>query len=124
MDSDSILDTIKKLVGLDKNYGAFDMDLIVAINGVFMILNQLGVGPNKSFSIAGPNETWNDFSLDIDSMQLVKNDIYLRTRLLFDPPDTGVLHEAMERQIAEFEWRLKIQAEDRDFGDNSSIDNG
>lgn len=109
--SESILNTIKKLVGVDKDYGAFDMDLIVAINGAFMILDQLGVGPENPFSIKGEEETWTDFSSDIGSLELVKNDIYLRARLLFDPPSTGVLHEAMERQISEFEWRLMIQAD-------------
>lgn len=110
---DGILDTIKKLIGLDKDYGAFDVDLIVAINGAFMILNQLGVGPDKPFSITGADETWSDFSTTISDMELVKNDVYLRVRLLFDPPNTGVLHEAMERQIAEFEWRLMVQSDSR-----------
>lgn len=109
--SESILNTIKKLVGIDKDYGAFDVDLIVAINGAFMILNQLGVGPEKPFSITSEKEVWTDFSTDISNLELVKNDIYLRTRLLFDPPSTGVLHEAMERQISEFECRLMIQAD-------------
>lgn len=108
---DSILLTIKKLIGLDQDYNAFDQDLIVSINGAFMILNQLGVGPLKPFMIFGANESWSDFSSDIDYVNLVKNYVYLRARLLFDPPNTGVLHEAMERQVTEFEWRLKIQAE-------------
>lgn len=108
--STSVLDTIKKLVGVDKDYGAFDADLLVAINGAFMILNQLGVGPEHPFSIDNAEATWLDFSSDMSMMELVKNYIYLRVRLLFDPPSTGVLHEAMERQISEFEWRLTVQA--------------
>lgn len=107
---DSILNTIKKLVGLDKDYGAFDIDLIVAINSAFMILNQLGVGPLRPFSIKGSDETWEQFSRNIEFIELVKSYIYLRTRLVFDPPSTGVLHEAIERQISEFEWRLMVQA--------------
>ena len=118
--SESILSTIKKLVGIDKDYGAFDIDLVVAINGAFMILNQLGVGPDKPFSITGAEETWNDFSSEIKEIELVKNDIYLRARLLFDPPSTGVLHEAMERQISEFEWRLKVQADSWIYEDTGS----
>lgn len=106
----SILNTIKKLVGVEKDYDAFDTDILVAINGAFMILNQLGVGPEHSFSIDNDEPTWADFSSDISMMELVKNYIYLRVRLLFDPPSTGVLHEAMERQISEFEWRLTVQA--------------
>lgn len=108
---DSILDSIKKMIGVDKDYGAFDVDLIIAINGVFTILNQLGVGPEKEFSITGPEETWLDFFGVTDAINLVKPYMYLKVKLTFDPPNTGVLHEAMERQISEFEWRLAIQAD-------------
>lgn len=110
MCDDSVLLTIKKLIGMDVDYNAFETDLIVAINGSFMILNQLGVGPDEPFSITGTVETWNDFSDRIGQIELVKNYVYLRTRLLFDPPSTGVLHEAIERQISEFEFRLMTQA--------------
>lgn len=109
--SDSILETVKKLVGIDKDYGIFDLDLIVAINSSFTILNQLGVGPDKPFSIKGSGEVWSDFFSDSEKIDLVKSYIYLRVRVLFDPPSTGVLHEAIERQISEFEWRLRIQAD-------------
>lgn len=108
---ESILDSIKKMIGVDKDYGAFDVDLIIAINGVFTILNQLGVGPKKEFSITGPDETWLDFFGVTDAINLVKPYMYLKVKLIFDPPSTGVLHEAMERQISEFEWRLAIQAD-------------
>lgn len=113
----SILETIKKLIGIDKDYGVFDIDLIVAINSSFMILNQLGVGPDKPFTIAGSEETWSDFFGDEEIFSLAKSYIYLRTRLLFDPPSSGVLHEAVERQISEFEWRMHVQA---DYNDNTS----
>lgn len=112
---DSILKTIKKLIGLDESYTVFDMDLIVAINSEFMILNQLGVGPPTPFSITGEDETWSSFSSDINLIQLVKTAVYLRTRLVFDPPSTGVLHEAIERQITEYEWRLGVQASRTDL---------
>lgn len=108
---DSILQNIKKLVGIDENYNAFDLDLMIAINSAFSILNQLGVGPKKMFSISGPDETWNDFFSDDERIDLAKSYVYLKVRLLFDPPSTGVLHEAIERQISEFEWRLMIQAD-------------
>lgn len=111
-DQDSILNTIKKLIGIDVSYDVFDVDLISAINGSFMILNQLGVGPENPFFIEDASATWHDFSSDITRIQLVKEYIKLRTRLLFDPPSTGVLHEAIERQISEFEWRLMIQAKE------------
>lgn len=110
--SSSILETIKKLIGIDKDYGVFDIDLVVAINSSFTILNQLGVGPKKAFSISGPSETWDEFFSEEESIELAKSYAYLRARLLFDPPTTGVLHEAIERQISEFEWRLMIQAQE------------
>lgn len=111
---DSILQTIKKLIGIDENYNVFDMDLIVAINSSFMILNQLGVGPDKPFFIKGPSETWKDFFGDDEIFELAKSYIYLRAKLLFDPPSSGVLHEAIEREISEFEWRMHVQADYND----------
>lgn len=121
---ESILESMKKLIGIDKDYGAFDIDLIVAINGVFTILNQLGVGPEKEFSITGPDETWLDFFGVTDAIGLVKPYMYLKTKLIFDPPSTGVLHEAMERQIQEFEWRLTIQADPASKPDDEATPNG
>lgn len=108
---ESILTSVKKMLGITEEYEHFDNDLIMHINSVFMILNQIGVGPNKPYTITGSDETWNDFFLDTDPIELVKSYIYLKVRLIFDPPTTGVLHEAMERQITEFEWRLNVQAE-------------
>lgn len=108
---ESILDSIKKMIGVDKDYGAFDVDLIIAINGVFTILNQLGVGPEKEYSIAGPDETWLEFFGVTDAINLVKPYMYLKCKLIFDPPSSGVLNEALERQIAEYEWRIMIQAD-------------
>lgn len=107
----SILQSIKKLLGIEKDYESFDTDIIIDINSVFMILNQLGVGV-FGFTITGPDETWGDFlGDDLSYLQLVKTYTYLKVRLMFDPPSTGVLHEAMERQVKEFEWRLNVQAE-------------
>lgn len=115
--SNSILNTIKKLIGIDTDYNVFDMDIIVSINSSFMILNQLGIGPDKPFSIKGSDETWKDFFGDEEVFELAKSYIYLRTKLLFDPPSSGVLHEAVERQISEFEWRMHVQA---DYNDSTS----
>lgn len=113
----SILETIKKLIGIDKDYGVFDIDLIVSINSSFMILNQLGIGPDKPFSITDASATWKDFFGDEEVFALAKSYIYLRTKLLFDPPSSGVLHQAVERQISEFEWRMHVQA---DYNDSKS----
>lgn len=109
---DRILPSIKKMLGMDKDYNAFDMDVIIALNSALTIVYQLGVGPqDRPYVIRTGDETWSDFFNDSDSIELVKGYLYLRARLLFDPPSTGVLHEAMERQIKEYEWRLNVQAE-------------
>lgn len=108
---DSILTSVKKLLGIPADYDVFDADIIMHINSVFLVLAQLGVGPKTPFFIEGADEVWTDFTPDINKINLVKSYMYLKVRLLFDPPSTGVLHEAMERQISEFEWRLNVEAE-------------
>lgn len=108
---DSILTSVKKMLGIEPEYEHFDQDIIMHINSVLLILNQLGVGPSNPYLITGADETWNDFFVDSTPIELVKSYIYLKVRLIFDPPTTGVLHEAMERQVKEFEWRLNVQAE-------------
>lgn len=109
---DSILASVKKMLGIEKEYTHFDQDIVIHINGVFMILNQMGVGPETAFFITGYNEEWSDFTSDISKLLLVQSYMYLKVKLVFDPPSTGVLHEAMERQIQEFEWRLNVQGEE------------
>lgn len=109
---DSILNSVKKMLGIEEDYNHFNPDILIAINSTFTVLCQLGVGPDQEFSITGSVETWNDFFSVCDKpINLVKSYIYLKTKLLFDPPTTGVLHEAMERQIQEFEWRLNVADE-------------
>lgn len=110
---DSILLSIKKLLGIDRNENAFNQDIIIHINTVLSVLYQLGLG-KKSFFITGEKETWSellDSSSYKEDLELVKTFIYLRVRLLFDPPTSGVLREAMERQISELEWRINFQVE-------------
>lgn len=107
---ESILITIKKMLGVDDEYEHFDQDIIVNINTVFMILNQLGVGPKQGFVIRNKDTTWNDYVDDIN-IEAVRTYIYLRVRLLFDPPANSFLVEAIKSQISEIEWRLNVQAE-------------
>lgn len=108
---DSILDSIKAQLGLEPDYDAFDNEIVIHVNSVFLILNQLGVGPAYPFYITGRTETWDEFFGDNIPILLVKSYMYLKVKILFDPPNSGVLHEALERQIEEFEWRLNVQAE-------------
>ena len=108
---ENILDSIKKLLGIDEADLNFDQELIMHINSVFMVLNQLGIGPVGGFKISSNEEVWTDFvgtRLDLES---VKSYIYLKVRLLFDPPQNSFLVGAIEKQIEENEWRLQVQVE-------------
>lgn len=111
MGDTSILVDVKKMLGIMPDDTDFDTELILHINSVLNILSQLGVGPDQAYSIGSDEETWNDFLTDIPNLNLVKSYIYLKVKLVFDPPATGVLHEAMERQIQEFEWRLNVMVD-------------
>lgn len=111
---ESILTSIKKLLGIDEEYDHFDPDVIMHINSVFMILNQLGVGPTEGFRIAGEAETWVDFLGDNTSYEAVKSYIYHKVRLMFDPPESSSVIEATNRIISELEWRLNAVAESKE----------
>lgn len=111
MCDDSILGSVKSMLGLDQDYNAFDIDILTNINSTFLVLSQLGVGEKDHvFQITGYGEAWDDVA-SAKLIPLIKSYMYLKVRLLFDPPNTGVLHEAMERQIKEFEWRINVEAE-------------
>lgn len=109
---DSILTSIKKLLGIQEDYTHFDPEIIVHINSVFVILNQLGVGPDEVFSISDDTTTWNQFLTDGKEIKLVESYMYLRVRLLFDPPANSFLVNSIEKQIEEFEFRQLVQAEE------------
>ena len=110
--TDSILLSVKRMLGISSEDPAFDAEVTMPINSVFSILNQLGVGPTEGFMITGESETWDDFLIaDKLKLQMVKSYVYQKTKIIFDPPSTGVLNEALERQIKELEWRLYIQAD-------------
>ena len=108
---ESILISIKKLLGIPEDDESFDTDIITHINSVFMILNQLGVGPTRGFRIYNKEDIWDDYITDEVTAELVKSYIYLKVRLLFDPPSTSSVMESINRQISEFEWRLNISSE-------------
>ena len=112
---ESILTSIKKQLGIAKEYTHFDADIIMHINSVFMILTQLGVGPSDGFYIEDDSYEWTDFIEDPNKLQAVKTYIYLKVRLLFDPASLGsATLAAYERQIQELEWRLNVDAESRE----------
>lgn len=108
---DSILDSTKKILGLDPEYDVFDVDIISHINSAFFTLNQLGVGPAEGFMILDNTSTWAWFLDGQINLNAVKTYVYLRVRLLFDPPQTSFAISAMEKQIQELEWRLNVHRE-------------
>lgn len=120
---DSILKTIKKLLGISDEETHFDTDIIMHINSVFSILHQLGVGPDKSFSIQDDTATWDNFIEDDSNFNDVRTYIYLKVRLLFDPPASSSVMSAMERQISELEWRLNVEAFAKSVEEANNEDN-
>lgn len=109
---DSILISTKKILGLDFDYTAFDLDVITHINSAFSTLNQLGVGPVNGFFIEDDTAVWSDISdLPPNQLHMVKTYIQLKVRSVFDPPQAGYAITAMQEQIREFEWRLNILRE-------------
>ena len=107
----SILTSIKKLLGIEEGYTHFDSDIIIHINSAFATLNQLGVGPVTCFKIEDANTGWSSFVGERTDLENIKSYIYLKTRLIFDPPQNSFLVDAIKDQIKELEWRLYIQME-------------
>lgn len=113
---ESILTSIKKLLGIPKDYEQFDTDIIMHINSVFSILTQLGVGPESGFSISDDSAVWSDF-IDDSKIEFVKSYVHLRVRLLFDPPLGSAVIEVMNRMISELEWRIMVAVDPVDSSD-------
>lgn len=108
----SILEDVKKMIGPSASYDAFDTELIIHINSVFSILKQMGVGPqDETFKITGTSEEWNDFYEDGENLEMVKTYVYLKVRMIFDPPQSSSVSEAFNRQISELEWRLNVEVD-------------
>ena len=108
---DSILTSIKKLLGITEEYENFDQDIIMHINSAFMILNQLGVGPKSGFSISDKSSTWDEFIPESSNLEAVKTYIHLKVKLMFDPPISSTVIEAIKSQINELEWRLNVSVD-------------
>jgi hypothetical protein len=108
----SILNSTKKVLAIPDESTAFDDDIIMHINTAFSTLTQLGVGPTQGFMIEDESATWDEFIEDDLQFNAVKSYIYLRARLIFDPPMSSYLLDSMERQIKELEWRLNVHREE------------
>ena len=106
---DSILTSIKKLLGIDESYTQFDADIIMYINSVFLSLQELGVGPSDGFQIADATDEWSEFIPDNDLLLgAVKSYMYLKVQMLFDPPQVSSFIELKKEQARELEWRMNV----------------
>lgn len=124
MMNNSILTSIKKLLGITEEYTHFDADITIHINSVFAILHQLGVGPEKGYSIVDAQNTWDELLLDSTTLESVKTYTYLKVRLLFDPPTSSSVLDSMTRTISEFEWRIQVAAESSNTSGEEEGQNG
>lgn len=113
---DSILKSVKKVLNVSPDDTAFDEDIIMHINSTFGILNQLGLGPEEGFQIEDDTAVWDDFLAGDKRLSAVKTDVFLRVRILFDPPQLSFVLQAMQTQIAELEWRLNVVRENEISG--------
>ena len=108
---ESILTSIKKLLGIAEDYDHFDPDIIMHINTVFFDLRQIGVGPSGGFRIEDDTSVWTDYVGDSIDFEAIKTYIYLKVKLVFDPPLSSSVQAAMERTANELQWRLNVQSE-------------
>ena len=108
--SNSILITVKKMLGIAADYEHFDMDIMIHINSTFATLHQLGVGPTVPFKITGPEETWDQFT-DETKLDSVKTYMYLKVKMLFDPPVNSFVLTSLKEQAQEYEWRLNVASD-------------
>lgn len=109
--TDSILDSTKKVLGIAADYDEFDTDILMNINSVFSTLNQLGIGPVEGFTIEDSVPTWDAFLMGDHRLNFVKTYVHLKVRLVFDPPTTAHMLNAMQEQIKELEWRINVVRE-------------
>lgn len=114
---ESILTSVKKLLGIEKDYTAFDTDIIIGINTAFNTLTQLGVGPTNGFRIYGVREKWSDFIGNNSNLESIKTYVFLKTKMSFDPPQSSAVMECYKEQIKELEWRINLQVDPADVFD-------
>ena len=112
---DSILNTIIAMLGPDSSYDVFDTDIMIHINTAFSFLTQLGVGPANGFKITGASETWGQFLGEVLDLESVKTYIYLKVKMLFDPPASSFVMKAMEDTCKEIEWRLNVAVDPGEY---------
>lgn len=107
----SILNNIKKLLNISKENVSFDEDIILHINSVFMILNQMNVGPKEGYKIKDSSDKWSSFTSNDITIEAVKTYIYIKVKKIFDPPTSATVMKAMDSTLVELEWRLNNRLE-------------
>jgi len=131
----SILNSVKKALGIDASYTAFDVDILMHINSAFAVLNQYGVGPEFGYQVEDADDMWAAFYGTDPRYNLIRTYIFLKVRILFDPPNTAYLVTALNEQLREHEWRISeyrestewtppVEDEDTDDEDDIIIDGG
>ena len=108
---ESILVSIKKLLGIAEDYDYFDQDIIMHINAAFMVLTQLGIGPSEGFLITDDTDTWSDFIDDATNLGSIQSYVYMKVKLMFDPPQNSFTVDSMQKLVNELEWRLNVAAD-------------
>ena len=121
---ESILNSIKKLLGIAEDYDYFDSDIIMHINSVFATLTQLGVGPEDGFSIDDESEKWEDFLPEERMLHSVTSYMFMKVKLMFDPPLSSAVIECTKEQIKELEWRLQVAVDSANTKSEEEIQNG
>lgn len=111
MRNDSILDSVKKAIGYPIEYSDFDQNLLMFINTEFSVLHQYGVGPSDPFIVTGQTETWGDFIGDDDRLNLIESIVFIRAKLMFDPPGSSFVLDNYKEVLKELEWRANIISE-------------
>ena len=106
----SILEDVKRAIGIVPEYDVFDSQLIICINSVFSTLHQLGLGPEEGFSIEGSKEEWDEF-VDSARFNFVRSYMIMKVHVMFDPPTSSIALEALNKQIEEYEWRMTSEME-------------
>lgn len=106
----SILTSIKKLLGIDESYEHFDTDVIIHINTALMALTQIGVGPSEGFIIKDKTAIWTDFVPE-KNIEGIKTYVYLKVKLVFDPPASSAVLESYNRMITELECRINYNVD-------------
>lgn len=108
---ESILNFIKTKLGYSTGCKDYDVEIVDDINAAFSVLSQLGLGPNTGFYISGENETWSDILGDRKDLELVKTYVWIKTRLLFDPPQSSTYLKILTEMASEYEWRINTAVE-------------